>query len=604
MDNYIIGTCGHIDHGKTALVKALNGFEGDTTNEEKQRGITINLSFSNLTQKDKNIAFIDVPGHEKLVKNMIAGAFSFDVIMIVVSAKEKIMPQTVEHLDILNILGIKKAIVVITKKDLVTEEELENNSKKILNFIDSYEFDIVLSKSVSIFDDNSIDELKEALFTLQADTKPSQNFFRYYVDRIFNTKGSGTVVTGTVLGNPISLDEKVFICDIKKEVKLKAIQVHGNDTQIANISNRAALNLQNIDTKLIKKGFIISKKGYLRGFNQVDISYTLLKDKELIHNTLYSIYLGSKKIEARILILEDGFATIKATEDIFSIYGEKLIIRQGNITIAGGVILNPIVDPMKKSQKRELLKALEKKDILCAYKILLQAHKKGLGLVSSSQRFALSHEEALEFARNMEECFIDEKSLVIYPLQTKETIKDIIKNIYIKNKYALLSNSSIGLRLVWASETFIELALEELCNENILTKDGNLYKNSDIKEDIQDKLEVIILQRLKNEGITPTAPYNIYDELDIDRRLGDTIFKALTKKKLVTRIQHNLFIEAQILTNLITEMKNIIKQEGYIDIKNFKQKYTMSRKYMIAYLDYLDKMNNIENKDGKRYLLS
>jgi len=259
---------------------------------------------------------------------------------------------------------------------------------------------------------------------------------------------------------------------------------------------------------------------------------------------------------------------------------------------------------MKKSQKRELLKALEKKDILSAYKILLQAHKKGLGLVSSSQRFALSHEEALEFARNMEECFIDEKSLIIYPLQTKETIKDIIKNIYTKNKYALLSNSSIGLRLVWASETFIELALEELCNENILTKDGNLYKNSDIKEDIQDKLEVIILQRLKNEGITPTAPYNIYDELDIDRRLGDTIFKALTKKKLVTRIQHNLFIEAQILTNLITEMKNIIKQEGYIDIKNFKQKYTMSRKYMIAYLDYLDKMNNIENKDGKRHLLS
>jgi len=256
MDNYIIGTCGHIDHGKTALVKALNGFEGDTTNEEKQRGITINLSFSNLTQKDKNIAFIDVPGHEKLVKNMIAGAFSFDVIMIVVSAKEKIMPQTVEHLDILNILGIKKAIVVITKKDLVTEEELENNSKEILNFIDSYEFDIVLSKSVSIFDDNSIDELKEALFTLQADTKPSQNFFRYYVDRIFNTKGSGTVVTGTVLGNPISLDEKVFICDIKKEVKLKAIQVHGNDTQIANISNRAALNLQNIDTKLIKKALL------------------------------------------------------------------------------------------------------------------------------------------------------------------------------------------------------------------------------------------------------------------------------------------------------------------------------------------------------------
>jgi len=603
MYNYIIGTCGHIDHGKTSLVKALNGFEGDTTNEEKQRGITIDLSFSNLTQDNKNIAFIDVPGHEKLVKNMIAGAFSFDVIMIVVSAKEKIMPQTIEHLDILNILGLKKAIVVITKKDLVSEEELEKNTQEILEFIDSYDFDIILSKSVSVFDDNSIEELKEELFHLQADNKPSQNFFRYYVDRVFNTKGSGTVVTGTVLGNPISQDEKIFICDIKKEVKLKAIQVHGNDTQTANISNRAALNLQNIDTKLIKKGFLISKKGFLRGFNQVDISYSVLKGKELSHNVVYSIYLGSKKIEARVLVLEDGFATIKTDEKIFAIYGEKLIIRQGNTTIAGGIILNPIIDPMKKSQKLELLKVLKLNDISSAYKILLQIHKKGLGLVSSTQRFALSHEEALKFAHNMEYCFIDEKSLVIYPIQTKNIIKDIIKNIYTKNKYALLSNSSIGLRLVWASETFIDLALSELCDENILIKDGNLYKNANIKEDIEDKLENIILLRLKNEGFTPTAPYNIYDELDIDRKLGDNVLKSLTKKKLVTRIQHNLFVEVQVLTNLITLMKNIIKQEGYIDIKNFKQKYTMSRKYMIAYLDYLDQTNNIENKEGKRYLI-
>ncbi len=603
MYNYIVGTCGHIDHGKTALVKALNGYEGDTTNEEKQRGITIDLSFSNLTQGEKNIAFIDVPGHEKLVKNMIAGAFSFDVVMIVVSAKEKIMPQTIEHLDILNILGLKKAIVVITKKDLVSPQELQKNTDEIIEFINSYDFDIVLSKSVSIFDEDSIEELKEGLFELQADTKPSENFFRYYVDRVFNTKGSGTIVTGTVLGNPISQDEKVFICDIKKEVKLKAIQVHGEDTKTANISNRAALNLQSIDTKLIKKGFVISKKGFLRGFNQVDISYSILKGKELSHNVVYSIYIGSKKIEARVLILENGFATIKANEDIFSIYGEKLIIRQGNTTIAGGIILNPIIDPMKKSQKLELLKVLEKNNISDAYKILLQVHKKGLGLVSSAQRFALSHEEALRFANNMVNCFIDEKSLVIYPIETKETIKNIIKNIYTKNKYALLSNSSIGLRLVWASDTFIELALQELCNENILTQEGNLYKNSNIKENIEDKLSNIILQRLKNEGFTPTAPYNIYDDLDIDRKLGDNVLKSLTKKKLLIRIQHNLFVEVQVLSNLITSMKNIIKEEGYIDIKNFKQKYNMSRKYMIAYLDYLDQTSSIENKEGKRYLI-
>jgi selenocysteine-specific elongation factor len=600
MHNYIIGTCGHIDHGKTALIKALNGYEGDTTNEEKQRGITIDLSFSNLTREDKNIAFIDVPGHEKLVKNMIAGAFSFDVVMVVVSASEKIMPQTIEHLEILNLLGLKKAIVIISKKDLVTKEELEQNTREILDFIDHYNFEVVLSKAVSIYDEQSIEELKDELFSLQASNKPSQNFFRYYVDRVFNTKGSGTVVTGTVLGKSISKDEKVFICDIKKEVKLKAIQVHGLDSSSANISNRTALNLQNIDTKLIKKGFMISKKGFLRGFKQIDITYKTLKDKELIHNNMYSIYLGSKKIDARVLILEDGYATIKANEEIFSIYGEKLIIRKGNATVAGGIILNPIIDPMKKSQKLNLLKELKSNNIAKAYEILLQAHKKGLGLISSAQRFALSHEEALEYAKNLENSFIDQKALIIYPISSKELIKKAIKDIYAKNKYALLSISSLSLRLVWASESFIELCINELCKEEILIKDGNLYKNANIKEDIKDQLNTVILNRLKKESYTPTAPYNIYDQLDIDRRLGDNILKSLTSKKLVVRIQHNLFIEAEVLTNLVNDMKEIIKQEGYIDVQNFKQHYSMSRKYLIAYLDYLDNFSQIKKENQKR----
>jgi len=603
MDNFIIGTCGHIDHGKTALVKALNGYEGDTTNEEKQRGITIDLSFSNLTREDKNIAFIDVPGHEKLVKNMIAGAFSFDVVMVVVSASEKIMPQTIEHLEILNLLGIKKAIVVISKKDLVDEKLLEQNTKEILSFFDNYDFEIVFSCAVSIYDEYSIELLKDELFTLESSNKPSQNFFRYYVDRVFNTKGSGTVVTGTVLGKPISKDEKVFICDIKKDVKLKAIQVHGEESEIANISNRTALNLQNIDTKLIKKGFMISKKGFLRGFKQIDISYKTLKNKELSHNSIYSIYLGSKKIDARVLILEDGFATIKNTEDLFCIYGEKIIIRNGNETIAGGMILNPIIDPMKKSQKLNLLKELQANNIAKAYEILLQAHKKGLGLISSAQRFALSHEEALDYAKNLENSFVDEKALVIYPIQTKDIIKNTIKNIYSKNKYALLSVSSISLRLVWATQSFIELSINELCEENILIKDGNLYKNANITEDIKDKLESVIINRLKEESYTPTAPYNIYDDLDIDRKLGDSILKSLTKKKLVIRIQHNLFVESQILTTLVNSMKNIIKEDGYIEIKNFKNHYTMSRKYLIAYLDYLDNFSEIKKDEQKRVFI-
>lgn len=610
MSNFIIGTCGHIDHGKTALIKALNGFEGDTTKEEQQRGITIDLSFSNLKKAEQNIAIIDVPGHEKLVKNMIAGAFSFDCVMIVVSAAEGIKPQTVEHLEILNSLGVKNAVLVITKKDLVNEQELDLNRALIQEFVSNYDFDLKFSHAVSIFDEGSIESLKEKLFELDAGTKTEENFFRYYVDRVFSAKGAGTIVTGTVLGKPIKLDEKVFICDLKKEIKIKNIQVHGDDTAEASISNRAALNLSGVDAKTIERGFLISKKGYLRGFNTVDISFKTLKGKSLHHDRQYSIYIGSRKIDAKIVLfnseqsLDEGFATIKSSEEIFSIYHEKLIIRDGNFTVAGGVVLSPVLDPMKKSQKLNLLEALEKKEIPEAYTILINAHKKGLGLISSAQRFSLSHAEALLHAKKLENCFVDERELIIYPISTKEIIRESIKKIYTKNQYALLSNASIKLRLTWASEGFIELVLNELIEEEFLVKDGNLFKSADIKEDFKSSLEQIVLKRLEEEDTSPTAPYNIYDDLDLDRQVGDEILKSLCAKKQVVRLQHNLFIHAASLSKIVFDMKNIIKEDGYIDISNFKERHQLSRKYLITYLDYLDNFSQIKKVADKRVFLN
>ncbi|MFV0562846.1 selenocysteine-specific translation elongation factor [Malaciobacter mytili] len=609
MSNIIIGTAGHIDHGKTSLIKALNGYEGDETKEEKQRGITIDLSFSNLKKAQQNIAFIDVPGHEKLVKNMIAGAFSFDCVMLVVAATEGIMPQTVEHIEIINLLGIKEIVVVLTKKDLVSKEQLELQKETIEKFLKEFEFDIKFICCVSIYEEKSIENLKDKLFTLKSSSKPQENFFRYYVDRVFSVKGIGTVVTGTVLGNQISLDEKVFIPHLQKETKIKNIQVHNQNALEANISNRAALNLQNIKATELQRGDLISKKGFLRGFDTLDISFKCLKGKELHHNRVYSLFIGSKKVEVKVLLfdstttLEEGFATIKAKEEFFCIYKEKIILREANDTIAGGIILNSVNDPMKKSQKKLLLNALYEKNIKEAYNILLQAHKKGLGLISSAQRFALSHDEAINFGKNLEEVFCDDKELVIYPIFTKEYIKEQIKQIYTKNSYALLSNAAIKLRIKWASTAFIQTVLDELEKENFLIKDKNLYRNANIKEDFAKNLEDIISKRLEEEDLAPTAPYNIYDDLDIDRKLGDNILKSLCSKKQVIRLQHNLFIHANSLSKVVKQMKEIIKEDGYIDINNFKDKYPLSRKYLITYLDYLDNFSQIKKIDNKRVFL-
>ena len=609
MSNIIIGTAGHIDHGKTALIRALNGFEGDSTNEEKQRGITIDLSFSNLTRAERNIAFIDVPGHEKLIKNMIAGAFGFDYVMLVVSAKEGLMPQTIEHIEILSLLGIKNLILVITKKDLVDEQTLKEQESKIVEFLDEFEFNIKFIKAVSIYDEKSIEDLKNSLFTISNSTKNEENFFRFYVDRVFSVKGSGTVVTGTVLGKKIELEEKVFIPHLQKETKIKNIQVHNQNAIEANISSRAALNLSSVDINSLQRGDIITKKGFLRGFDTIDISFKCLKNKKLNHNQTYTLFIGAKKIDAKVLLfdsltsLEDGFATLKMDEKIFTVFGEKVILRSANDTICGGVILNPIYDPMNKNQKRDLLKNLYKRDFKNAFKILLEAHKRGLGVVSSTQRFALSHDESLEFANSLEDVFVDKKELVIYPIKTKDEIVEFIKNIYIKNSYALLSSSSINLRVPWASIEFINSALDDLVQNGFLVKEGQLYKNANIKEDITKELENIFLERLKSEDITPTAPYNIYDDLDIDRKLGDDILKSLTAKKDVIRLQHNLFIHSQSLNKIIKSMREIIKQDGFIEIFNFKQRFDLSRKYLVCYLDYLDNFSDIKKVENRRVFL-
>lgn len=606
MSNIIIGTAGHIDHGKTALIRALNGFEGDTTNEEKQRGITIDLSFSNLSKGQQNIAFIDVPGHEKLVKNMIAGAFGFDYVMLVVSASEGIKPQTIEHIEIINLLGLKEIIVVITKKDLVTLDELELQKESILEFLKEFDFDVKFISCVSIYDENSIEKLKTQLFSIKNSIKQEENFFRFYIDRIFSPKGFGTVVTGTVLGKKCELDEKVFICQTQKETKIKNIQVHNQNVLEANISNRAALNLQNVDANSLNKGDLITKKGYIRGFDGIDISFKCLKNKKLNHNQTYTLFIGAKKVDVKVLLfdcissLENGFATLKANEQLFTVFEEKVILRSGNETICGGKVLNPIIDPMRKNQKRNLLEFLENRDFVNAYKQLLEVHKKGLGIISSTQRFALSHEKAIEFAQNMEDVFVDTKNLIIYSLSTKEEIKKFIKDIYTKNSYALLSNASINLRLKWASQAFIQTALDELENEKFLIKDGLLYKNANIKEDFAKDLENIVLNRVKIEDVTPIAPYNIYDELDLDRKLGDDIFKTLTSKKQLIRLQHNIFIHFESLNKIIKAMREIIKEDGYIEIHNFKQRFDLSRKYLVCYLDYLDNFSDIKKLDTKR----
>ena len=609
MTHIIIGTAGHIDHGKTALIKTLTGFEGDTLKEEQKRGITIELSFSNMQKNDTNIAFIDVPGHEKLVKNMIAGAFGFDAALIAIDAKEGLMPQTKEHLEILNLLKVKNIVVALTKADLVDTTTLKSQEEAVKSYIKELKnLNIFAIVPTSIYDEESIQNLKNRLFTLPKQERKKSNLFRYYIDRSFNIKGAGVVVTGTILDGELKVGEKVFISELQTQAIVKNLQVHEQDVEIANISQRVAINLQNIK-KPIQKGMLLTKKGYIRGFNTIDVYFESILNSEIKHNLTLNFHIGTKQLEAKILLYENrdiaksGFAKIELKEKIYSIFDEPFIITFKNRVIGGGRVLNPINEPLKKKKKLPLLKSLHSKDFKNVFKILIDAHKKGFGLISSMQRFNLTHQEALNIAKMVDNIFIDEQNLVIYPIETIENLKNFIRDIYTKNQYAMLSAKTVEDKLNWVSVNLAQVALTSLEKSGFLTKQNNIYKKSNIKDNnIEKIIEDKIYSILQNDNITPQAPYNIYDFLDIDKKLGDNALKKLTKAKKVIRLSHNLFIDSNSLTNLMQNLREIIKKEGYIDVALFKQHYKISRKYLVAYLDYLDNFKDIKKDGIKRRL--
>ncbi|ALV25245.1 selenocysteine-specific elongation factor [Campylobacter iguaniorum] len=602
MTNLIIGTSGHIDHGKTALIRALNGFEGDKTKDELERGITIDLSFSHLQNEDTNIAFIDVPGHENLVKTMISGAYGFDACMLVVASNEGIKAQTKEHIEILNLLGVKNIILVITKCDLSSKSEQISLQENIFELIKEYpNLSIYETFFVSIKDENSINELRNYLFTLKPKFHDESTIFRYYIDRVFSLKGHGTIVTGSVISGVLKAGEKILNLDLGETFTVRSIQIHDQNVSIATPPNRVAINLSGNKLDKIQKGQILSKKGFWRRFNQIDakVSSSLLK-----HGDEVLFCVGSAQFKAKAVNLKDDFWTFKFSQNVFLQFKEKFIILQNNHAIGGGEVLSSVLEPLKKEQKIELLKALSINDFKMAFLMLAKVHKHGFGLISAVQRFALSTTEALQIAHKLEGLFIDDEIACIYSQDALLDIKKFIEFLIHKNPNALFSPTSINLKLTWASVPLIEVVLNDLEQSKIVQKNGGIYAKfgadfDKLNENVVDQIYNILLK----QSFTPDAPYNIYDSLDIDRITGDNALKMLTKSKKIIRLEHNLFISAAALNEVMNLLRNIIKIEGKVNITSAKNHLNLSRKYALAYLEYLDNFADIKKFENDRLFI-
>ena len=601
----IIGTAGHIDHGKTALIKELNGFEGDRLEEEQKRGITIDLSFSNLSKNGENIAFIDVPGHENLIKTMISGAYGFDACLFVVAANDGLMPQSLEHLEVLNILGVRSLIVALTKCDLASAELIEQRKSEIYAAAQNYKnLQILEIFPVSIKDSASIDELRNYLFTLKAAKREQEGVFRYYIDRVFSLKGIGNVVTGTVIEGSVTKNEKLFNYDAGKEVQVRSVQSHDNFVDRAGVSSRVALNLTGIELSDLKKGQLLSKKGFFRGFREID---AIVFARELTHGQNVTFCVGAKAAPAKALVLseKDGgiFATFKFERDMFLKFDEPFVLIANGRVIGGGRVLNAVSEPMKKSSKISFLNALLKKDFVSAFAMLKDTHKNGFGIISAYQRFGLNHEEAVAIAKQTPNVFVDEKALNIYDLSAVDRIKSAVKFMVEKNEFAVFSATSISLKLSWASENIAQKALDELESAGAITKNDGVYTKTGVDmSKLKIRLEEKIYEILQSGNLAPLAPYNIYDELEIDRISGDNALKKLTGIGRVVRLAHNLFVTSKALNEALAKLKAIIATQGFVNVTNAKEALNLSRKYIIAYLEQLDLDPNIVKNGIDRVL--
>ncbi len=357
MTSVIVGTAGHIDHGKSALVRALTGNDPDRLPEEKRRGITIDLGFADLDLGGVRIGFVDVPGHERFIKNMLAGAHGIDVVALVIAADEGVMPQTREHFDICRLLGVQQGLVVISKTDLVEQELLELVASEVAELVAGSFLESAPVIPVSAKTGVGLDQLQIALkeVSLRVPGRARGFLPRLPVDRVFAMKGFGAVVTGTLVSGSIAQGDELELLPTHSRVRARGIQVHGNAVEKARAGQRTAVNLGGIETSAIERGMVLAPVSSLRTTQILDVKVSVLRSapRDLRSRARVRFHIHAAEVLARVQVLEpggqiapgtEGLAQLRLETPIAAVAGEPFIVRSysPSLTIAGGQVLDPL----------------------------------------------------------------------------------------------------------------------------------------------------------------------------------------------------------------------------------------------------------------------
>jgi selenocysteine-specific elongation factor len=618
----ILGTAGHIDHGKTSLIRALTGTDTDRLKEEKERGITIELGFAALDlPSGQHLGIVDVPGHEKFVKNMVAGATGIDIVVMVIAADEGVMPQTREHMEICTLLGVKYGIVAVTKVDMVDEEWLELALDDIRNFVRGTFLEDAAVATVSSATREGIPEFIQALDKLatKIPERPPSDLFRLPIDRVFTIKGFGTVITGSLISGRVQVGDTIMIYPSGIKSKVRGIQVHNRSAEEAVAGMRTAINFQGLEKEAISRGEVLSKPSSLEASYMVDVSlhYLASNKKPMKNRTRVRFHTGTSEVLGNVILLdreelapgEDTVVQMRLDTPVALVKDDRFVIRSYSpvFTTGGGKVLNPI--PLKhkrfKPDAVEALKALghQAPEAIISFhveasgyqgvsfahlKIMTNLPDKKLenilqGLLSQKTLIQVDKENRIYIHALCFENLENDTRRQLADYHKANPLKPGMPKEELKSKFPPLLTSKL-----------FNLTLNQMIKENKIVQEENIIRLASHRvslggkqADVKDK----ILKNYLDTGLEPPYFKELAKSLDMDAKRAKDVLMHLVAGGAIVKVKEDLYFHAEAIKALKKRLVKFLEDQGEITTPQFKEMTGVSRKYVIPLAEHFDSTN-------------
>jgi selenocysteine-specific elongation factor len=636
--SFIIGTAGHIDHGKSALVRALTGTDPDRLPEEKRRGITIDLGFADLQLDDLRIGFVDVPGHERFIKNMLAGAHGIDLLALVIAADEGVMPQTREHFDICRLLGVRNGLIVITKRDLVEEEMLslvEDEARALVagSFLENAPVLAVSSKTGA-----GLPQLRSQLTQLGRSVPPRSSHFtvRLPIDRAFSMRGFGTVVTGTLVSGQINEGDELELLPPGIKVRVRGLQVHGQAVKQAHAGQRTAVNIAGIDTAQVERGMVLAPAGHLRPTQILDVWIDVLPgaSRGVRSRSRVRFHIGAAEVLGRVTVLDGAseipvgggsLAQVRLEAPVVALHDDRFVLRSYSPadTIGGGRVVNPLAPKHRRKEIQktvELLRSLLNAEPATKFASLVRfAKKHGVRLSDIAAATGWTSEvlarAAAEAAQQGE--MIEAGGIYVASESFAALSRDVVAELEAHHKREPLARGMLRETL---REKLFAHSLPELFGAVIgrLEATGEVVSEKDVirssghRVDLTDKdakLSEQIEKLYRDAGVEAPSLDEVMARAGVaasQRGQARKILQLLIDNGKLIRIQGDMFMHAKVIQVLKTKLQEYAAQhepDRLIDVAAFKNLAGVSRKYAIPLLEYFDREHVTRRAGDKRLIL-